>query len=87
MSVDEHRQAFTTFVATLLGDFDRYLARGSVDLGADLVGYRQAALNLSDEETREFLTDLSAVFGKWLDLPVAPGRTRRLVTSMIMPDK
>src|SRR6266540_1222292 len=27
MSADEHRQAFMAFVAGLLGDFDRYLAR------------------------------------------------------------
>ena len=47
---EAHRRMFITFVAGLLGDFDRYLARDDVDLGRDLVGYRQAGLNLTDEE-------------------------------------
>ncbi|MEV6926032.1 helix-turn-helix domain-containing protein [Dactylosporangium sp. NPDC051485] len=85
MSVDEHRQAFTTFVATVLGDFDRYLARGDVDLGADQVGYRQLALHLSDEEMAEFLGELRTLLGRWVEVPPGPDRTRRLLTSIVMP--
>lgn len=85
MSVEEHRQAFTTFVATVLGDFDRYLARDQIDLGADLVGYRQAALHLTDDEMREFLAEHRALLARWLEVPSAPDRTRRLITSIVMP--
>jgi hypothetical protein len=31
MSRDEHRHAFLAFVAGLIGDFDRYLARDEID--------------------------------------------------------
>ena len=39
MSADDHRAAFMAFVAGLLGDFDRYLARGDIDLLRDGVSY------------------------------------------------
>ncbi len=87
MTVEEHRQAFLTFVAGLLGAFDRYLGNGDVDLGRDLVGYRQAALNLTDEETRELMADLGAVLRARLDHPPAPGRVRRMLTTVLMPDR
>lgn len=85
MSVEQHRAAFMTFVAGLLGDFDRYLDAGDVDLARDLVGYRQAAVHLSEAETREFLTDLRRVIEPRLKNAPAPGRTRRMVTSILMP--
>ncbi len=58
MTPEEHRQGFLAFVAALLADYDRYLDTGDVDLGRDLVGYRQAALNLSDAELVDLLSDL-----------------------------
>jgi DNA-binding transcriptional ArsR family regulator len=85
MSVEEHRQAFTTFVAAVLGDFDRYLSRERVDLGADGVGYRQAAVHLTDDELRRFTDEYGALLGRWLALPAAPERTRRLLTTILMP--
>jgi helix-turn-helix protein len=85
MSQEEHRQAFMTFVATLLADFDRYLAREDVDLARDLVGYRQHALHLSDEELLELIADLGEVLLPRLTLPEGDGRTRRLFTTVLMP--
>jgi DNA-binding transcriptional ArsR family regulator len=85
MSAEQHRAAFMTFVAGLLGDFDRYLDAGDIDLGRDLVGYRQAAVHLSEAETREFLADLRGVIEPRLRHAPAPGRTRRMVTSILMP--
>src|SRR3954469_9541664 len=85
MSQEEHRQAFMTFVATLLADFNRYLAREDVDLARDLVGYRQHALYLSDEELLELIADLGEVLLPRLTLPEGDGRTRRLFTTVLMP--
>lgn len=85
MTVEQHRQAFMTFVAGLLGDFDRYLDTDDVDLGRDLVGYRQAALHLSDAEMRELLQDLAAVIRPRTELPPAPNRVRRMLTTVVMP--
>src|SRR3954468_141820 len=42
MTREDHQRAFTTFVASLLGDFDRYLKHDNVDPVADGVVYRQA---------------------------------------------
>src|SRR6266536_5415616 len=50
MTPDEHRQAFLAFVAGLIGDFDRYLARGDIDLLRDGVSYRMAGMWLDDVE-------------------------------------
>src|ERR1700689_5411248 len=55
MTPDEHRQAFMAFTAGLLGDFDRYLARKDRDPVRDGIGYRIAALWLTDAEYMEFL--------------------------------
>ena len=82
---EAHRRMFITFVAGLLGDFDRYLARDDVDLGRDLVGYRQAGLNLSDDELLDLLRDLGTVLGPRLALPEGPGRRRRIFSTVLMP--
>ena len=58
MSADDHRQAFLAFVAGLLGDFDRYLARGDIDLLRDGASYRMAGLWLDDAEYAELLREL-----------------------------
>ena len=86
MTSEEHRRGFMTFVAALLADFDRYLDAGDVDLGRDLVGYRQAAVYLTDQETKALLTDLAAVLRPRMDLAPSPGRTRRLLSTIVMPD-
>jgi hypothetical protein len=82
---DAHRRLFVTFVAGLLGDFDRYLAREDVDLGRDLVGYRQAGLNVTDDELVELLQDLGKVLAPRLALPEGPGRRRRIFSTVLMP--
>src|SRR5690348_8542687 len=55
---EQHRAAFTAFTAGLLTDFDRYLNRGDVDLGRDVVGYRQVALHLTDDEALELVGEI-----------------------------
>ncbi|MEU6424375.1 helix-turn-helix domain-containing protein [Microbispora sp. NPDC046973] len=85
LGVEEHRQAFMTFVASLLANFDRYLTREDVDLGRDGVGFRQAAMYLSDEEFLDLLRDLREVLGARLANQPAPGRTRRILSTIVMP--
>jgi DNA-binding transcriptional ArsR family regulator len=82
---EEHRRLFMTFVAGLLADFDRYLARDDVDLGRDLVGYRQAVFNLSDDELLDLMRDLGGVLAPRLALPPAPGRRRRVFSTVLVP--
>ena len=85
MSAEDHRQAFMAFVAGLLGDFDRYLARNDRDFLRDGVSYRMAALWLDDTEFRELLHDLTRVLQPRAANPPGPGRTRRILGYVLLP--
>lgn len=85
MSVDEDRQGFLVFVLGLLGEFDSYLAAGDVDLARDGVGYRAHAMHLSDDELAELVADLRAVLLPRLAQEPAPGRRRRLFSTVLLP--
>lgn len=85
MGPEEHRQAFAQFVAGLLADFDRYLdGDGRPDLPRDQVGYRQNALELTDDETAQLLAELQDVLGRWRGLGPGPGRSRRLLSTVLL---
>jgi Helix-turn-helix domain len=85
MSPDEHRQAFLAFVAGLVGDFDRYVARGDVDLVRDGVTYRLAGLWLDDAELTELIQDLVRVLQPRLVNAPKPGRKRRILGTVMLP--
>jgi hypothetical protein len=85
MTTDDHRRAFLTFVAGLLGDLDRYLEAGDVDPARDGVGYRQHALYLTDEELTTLVTDLRSVVEPRLAHQPDGFRTRRLLSTVLMP--
>ncbi|MBV8220561.1 MAG: helix-turn-helix domain-containing protein [Solirubrobacterales bacterium] len=85
MTVDEHRQAFTAFVAGLLGDFDRYLARGDIDPVRDGVSYNLAAMWLDDAELSELRRDIARIFAPRLANAPGPGRKRRILGSVLLP--
>ena len=85
MTPDDHRQAFLAFVAGLVGDFDRYLARGDIDLVRDGVTYNLAGMWLTDAEFTELLRDLAKVIQPRLAHPPKPGRTRRILGSILLP--
>ncbi len=87
MSVEEHRAAFTAFVAGLLADFDRYLDRERVDPLADLVSFRQVARWSTESETRELLAELRAVIAARTAVGPDGGRTRRLLSTVLLPDQ
>lgn len=85
MSREQHRRAYLTFTAALLADFDRYLAREDVDLGRDQVGYGQVALHLTDGEMAELLEDLQSVVLPRLAHQPGDGRTKRMLTTIVVP--
>ena len=74
--------------AEVLEVVDERRVRGAVErtyrLREVAVAYRQAALHLSDEEMVELLQDVSAVLLPRLDNQPAPGRTRRMLTTIVM---
>jgi DNA-binding transcriptional ArsR family regulator len=85
MTAEDHRRAFTAFVAGLLADFDRYLQREHLDPVADGLGYRQAALWLSDAELAELAAALRDVLVPLLANGPGKGRTRRLLSTVLIP--
>jgi hypothetical protein len=85
MSADDHRQAFMAFVAGFLGDFDRYLARGDIDLLRDGVSYRMTGLWLDDAEFAELLRELLRVLQPRSSNPPASGRRRRILGTILLP--
>jgi hypothetical protein len=85
MTTEEHRQAFMAFVAGLLGDFNRYLARGGIDVLTDGVGYRLAAMWLTDAELGELMQEIVAALEPRLANAPKPGRKRRIFGGVLVP--
>ena len=85
MNAEDHRQAFLGFVAGLLGDFDRYLARDDRDFLRDGVGYRLAAFWLDDAEYAELMRELARVLQPRAANPPGPGRSRRILGYVLLP--
>jgi hypothetical protein len=90
MTADDHRRAFTTFAAALMADFDRYVTGaapdgGSPDLAGDRVGYRQAAVWVTDEEFDAMAADLAEVVNARTVNRPDGARRRRLVTTVHLP--
>ena len=86
MTVEDHRKVFLAFVVGLLADFDRYLDRGDVNMARDLAGFRQNAMYLSDEELSDVVDELREVLQPRIAFRPAPGRTRRLLATVLLPD-
>jgi hypothetical protein len=85
MTPDQHRQAFLAFLAGLIGDFDRYLARGEIDLLRDGVSYRLAGMWLDDSELLELSRELVAVLQPRLANAPKPGRKRWILGTVVLP--
>jgi len=86
MTLDEHTQAFTAYVAGLLADFERYVASEPADPVSDGADYRVGAMWLTDEELFSLLRDLRAVFGPRLANAPGEGRRRRMIYTVLLPD-
>jgi hypothetical protein len=85
MSREEHRQAFLAYIAGLIGDFDRYLARDQIDPLRDGASYNLTAMWLDDHELLELARDLNLVLQPRAANPPRQGRTRRILASVVLP--
>jgi DNA-binding transcriptional ArsR family regulator len=87
MSKADHLRFFTSFVATLLDDFSRYLEHSpKVDLAADGVGYTKASLYLDDSEFAELGKALNKDIAIYLGNEPVEGRKKRLLSLIVIPD-
>ncbi len=81
-----HARAFLAFTASLLAAFDRYLeGTAAPDLARDGVGYRMAALWLTDAELGELVHEVAAVVASRRGYRPGPGRRQRLVAGALLP--
>lgn len=87
LSREEHLRYFSAFLAGLLEHFRAYLQQEPFNLITDGVSYRSAPLYLTDEEFQQLIEALRAVLRPALSMPPAPGRRRRLYTTIILPDR
>jgi hypothetical protein len=76
---------FLAYVAGLIGDFDRYLARGDIDLLRDGVSYRMQAMWLDDVELAELSREMVTVLQPRLANAPKPGRKRWILGTVVMP--
>jgi DNA-binding PadR family transcriptional regulator len=86
-SREDHMHYFMKFVATILGDFGKYIEGEEIDLQRDGVGYRQAALHLSDEEFKQFGESLRSVYQKAIQNEPTEERKRRIISTIIIPQR
>jgi DNA-binding transcriptional ArsR family regulator len=84
-SKDELMQYFLVFVSKLIGDHARYLDLKERGYYTD-AGYQQHPVYLSNEEFVQFLQDLNAALLPWLKKEPAPGRRRRVLTTILIPE-
>jgi hypothetical protein len=82
---DGLRTMFTVFFAGLAGDFERYLARDDLDPMRDGIAFRQSALLLTDEELQTLAARLQEALAPFVDNSPAPGRTRRILSTVLIP--
>lgn len=87
MNSEELMTLFTKFVSGLIGQFQSYLDQGTYDLFKDGVSFRQAAFNLDEEEFRDMLKEVRSVYQKYMKRQPKPGRKKRTVATIILPEK
>lgn len=84
-SSEDHLRHFVTFVSGLVGEYTRYLRRGSIDLERDGVGYRMVGMYLTDAELTELIARVRSVLSEASENRPGEGRRRRLLATILMP--
>lgn len=87
MTREDHRQAFTTYAAALMTDFDRYLDHADADPPADGVLYQQSVVWLTEEEFTALVEEIQASIAARADKDRGDGLTRHILSLVIVPDK
>ncbi|MDN3018686.1 helix-turn-helix domain-containing protein [Paenibacillus sp. BSR1-1] len=87
LSTDDLMSLFIKFMANLMGEYERYINQEKIDLVNDGVTFRQASMYLSDEEYKEFINDLVAVYSKIMKYEPTRDRRRRTIATIIIPEQ
>lgn len=84
-SREDHMRYFASFLATLMGDYGRYLQRDHLDPVADGVGYRTIPLHLSDAEFHQLIRALQEALAPFRGLAESPERQLRHFSTILIP--
>ncbi|QKG24760.1 helix-turn-helix domain-containing protein [Actinomadura verrucosospora] len=82
---EDHRRGFAAATAALLAEFGAYLDREGSDPAGDLVGYRQHAVWLSEDELLALIAEMRAAIAPRLANGPAPGRAQYLLSPILFP--
>ena len=85
LSLDDHRRAFTAYAAALLADFDRYLDGADADPVGDGVSFTQMTLWLSDDELATLRRKLAELLVPLSAHRPGKDRTKRILSTVLMP--
>jgi len=90
MSDEEHVRYFTTFAASLIGDFIRFVENASQndpDVLSGNMSYSKAIFHLSEDEAAELKKTITDAFQKAYQNPPSPDRKPYIVSLISIPDK
>jgi DNA-binding PadR family transcriptional regulator len=85
-SPDDHLAYFINYLASMIGEFGRYIHQPDADLVKDGVSYRQFSVYLSDEENIEMLMAIRAIIAKAMQNEPDGKRKRRLISVVDFPE-
>ena len=90
MSGEEHIHYFTTFAASLIGDFVRFVentSQNDPDITRGNMSYSKALFHLSDNEALELNQAITKLVQEAITNPPAPNRKRYMMSMISIPDK
>ncbi|MFI6604135.1 helix-turn-helix domain-containing protein [Nonomuraea sp. NPDC050536] len=85
LPVDGHRRVFSDAMATLIAEFNAYLDGDRADPAADLVGYRQHTLWLTDAERARLIEGLRAAILPVVGNQASDERRPYLLSPILFP--
>ena len=85
LTVEDHRRGFSVAMAALVAEFNAYLESEGADPVADLVGYRQHGIWLTEAELHQLIEGMRAAILPALTNEPAPGRSRYLLSPILFP--
>lgn len=86
LSNTDHLDGVTAFLGGILQSATDYLTSPGAAPSRDGLGYRQAALWADEQELEDFLEQLRDLLARAAARPAAPGRRRRVFTTVLVPD-
>lgn len=86
MTPEQHLDGITAFLGGVIQAATDYLGAAGADPVHDGFGYRHVAIWADDEELAALVAGLRELVTEAAERPAAPGRRRRVLTTVLVPD-